>query len=53
MVCEDDADTNIRIPAVMLPIDAGETLEDLLFNNSKGKIHLLFCTSIGIHVWLY
>ena len=53
MVCEDDADTNIRIPAVMLPIDAGETLEDLLFNNSKGKIYLLFSTSIGIHVWLY
>lgn len=41
MVCEEDADTNIRIPAVMLPIYAGETLEDLLYNNSRGKIYFL------------
>ena len=38
MVCEDDADTDIRIPAVMLPVYAGEMLEGLLYNNSKGQI---------------
>lgn len=41
MVCEDDADTNIIIPAVMLPIYAGETLEALLYNNSKGELHFM------------
>ncbi|XP_019103687.2 signal peptide peptidase-like 2 isoform X3 [Beta vulgaris subsp. vulgaris] len=40
MVCEDDADTNIRIPAVMLPIYAGEVLEDLLSNNSRVYVQL-------------
>ncbi|KAJ8433683.1 hypothetical protein Cgig2_002354 [Carnegiea gigantea] len=40
MVCEDDADTNIRIPAVMLPVDAGKTLEELLYNNSKVSVQL-------------
>lgn len=40
MVCEDDADTDIRIPAVMLPIYAGEMLEGLLYNNSKVSVQL-------------
>ncbi|XP_021767087.1 signal peptide peptidase-like 4 [Chenopodium quinoa] len=40
MVCEEDADTNIHIPAVMLPIYAGETLEDLLYNNSRVYVQL-------------
>ncbi|KAL9234479.1 hypothetical protein vseg_009349 [Gypsophila vaccaria] len=40
MVCEADADTNIRIPAVMLPIDVGATLENLLYNNSNVYLQL-------------
>lgn len=40
MVCEDDADTNIRIPAVMLPVDAGKALEELLYNNSEVSVQL-------------
>ncbi|KAJ8450232.1 hypothetical protein Cgig2_033426 [Carnegiea gigantea] len=40
MVCEDDADTDIRIPAVMLPIYAGEMLEGLLYNDSKVSVQL-------------
>ncbi|KAL8138527.1 hypothetical protein V2J09_004528 [Rumex salicifolius] len=40
MVCEDDADINIKIPAVMLPLDAGEELEALLSNHSTVSVQL-------------
>ncbi|KAH9604125.1 hypothetical protein KSS87_010465 [Heliosperma pusillum] len=40
MVCETDADTDIRIPAVMLPNDAGATLENLLYNDSSVYLQL-------------
>lgn len=37
MVCEpDETDLDIKIPAVMLPQDAGATLEKMLINSSKG-----------------
>lgn len=36
MVCEDKADVNIAIPAVMLPQDVGEILEDIMEKNSNG-----------------
>lgn len=37
MVCEpDETDLDIQIPAVMLPQDAGATLEKMLINSSKG-----------------
>jgi len=56
MVCEDDADTDIRIPAVMLPIYAGELLGGLLYNNSKGQITYFagfyeFMGSSSLHVF--
>lgn len=45
MVCEpDETDLDIHIPAVMLPQDAGATLEKMLSNGSSGKI--LFFTWI-------
>lgn len=38
MVCEpDEMDLDIHIPAVMLPQDAGATLQKMLMNNSSGK----------------
>ncbi|XP_074263328.1 signal peptide peptidase-like 4 [Silene latifolia] len=40
MVCETDADTDIRIPAIMLPNDAGATLENLLYNDSSVYLQL-------------
>ncbi|GKU96840.1 hypothetical protein SLEP1_g10031 [Rubroshorea leprosula] len=40
MVCEDNADVNIAIPAVMLPQDAGEILEDFLEKNSSVSVAL-------------
>ncbi|GMH22461.1 hypothetical protein Nepgr_024304 [Nepenthes gracilis] len=40
MVCEKEADTNIQIPAVMLPQDAGSTLERFLNNNSMVSVQL-------------
>lgn len=37
MVCEpDETDLDIQIPAVMLPQDAGATLQKMLANSSKG-----------------
>ncbi|GAB2271717.1 Signal peptide peptidase-like 4 [Dionaea muscipula] len=36
MVCEKEADIDIQIPTVMLPKDAGSSLESLLQNNSMG-----------------
>lgn len=39
MVCEpDETALDIRIPAVMLPQDAGATLEKMLMNNSLGML---------------
>lgn len=36
MVCEpDETDLDIKIPAVMLPQDAGASLEKMLMNNSS------------------
>ena len=41
MVCEaNETDVDIRIPAVMLPQDAGVSLEENLLNNSSGKSYL-------------
>lgn len=38
MVCEkDETDLDIKIPAVMLPQDAGVSLEKMLKNSSSGK----------------
>lgn len=38
MVCEpDETDLDIQIPAVMLPQDAGATLQKLLSNGSSGR----------------
>lgn len=42
MVCEaDETDLNIHIPAVMLPQDAGASLERMLMNSSNGKHFLV------------
>lgn len=39
MVCEpDETDLDIHIPAVMLPQDAGASLEKMLMNSSSGKL---------------
>ncbi|KAB5564513.1 hypothetical protein DKX38_004567 [Salix brachista] len=39
MVCEpDETDLDIHIPAVMLPQDAGSSLEKMLLTNSSGKL---------------
>ena len=41
MVCEpDETDLDIHIPAVMLPHDAGLTLERMVLNSSSGSF---FC----------
>lgn len=40
MVCEDEADTDIGIPAVMLPQDAGESLKDSILNKSNVLVQL-------------
>lgn len=38
MVCEpDETDLDIQIPAVLLPQDAGASLEKMLSNSSSGK----------------
>ena len=38
MVCEpDETDLDIKIPAVMLPQDAGASLEKMLRNSSSGE----------------
>lgn len=41
MVCEvNETDVDIRIPAVMIPQDAGASLVQSIKNNSHGKITL-------------
>ncbi|XP_044504057.1 signal peptide peptidase-like 4 isoform X1 [Mangifera indica] len=41
MVCEaNETDVNIQIPVVMLPQDAGESLENLIKNNSSVSVQL-------------
>ncbi|KAH1106931.1 hypothetical protein J1N35_010699 [Gossypium stocksii] len=40
MVCESDADVNIKIPAVMLPQDAGSNLENHINNNTRVSVAL-------------
>lgn len=40
MVCEEDADTDIQIPAIMLPQYAGDELEDLLNNNTMVSVQV-------------
>lgn len=50
MVCEpDETDLDIQIPAVMLPQDAGATLQKMLSNGSSGNILcvVLDCNSMG------
>lgn len=40
MVCDpDETDLNIHIPAVMLPLDAGTRLENMLMSASSGELH--------------
>ena len=41
MVCESDADVDIKIPAVMLPQDAGSNLEKYINNNTRGMTFFL------------
>lgn len=42
MVCDpDETDLDIHIPAVMLPQDAGTSLEKMLISNSSGKLYSL------------
>ncbi|XVF33319.1 hypothetical protein REPUB_Repub17cG0158300 [Reevesia pubescens] len=40
MVCESDADVDIKIPAVMLPQDAGSKLETYINNNTMVSVAL-------------
>ena len=41
MVCEaNETDVEIGIPAVMLPQNAGVSLEEFLLNNSSVKVYL-------------
>lgn len=41
MVCEEnETDVDIGIPAVMLPQDAGETLQNYILNKSAGMFSL-------------
>lgn len=41
MVCEpDETDLDIQIPAVMLPQDAGASLEKMLTSNASGNVLL-------------
>lgn len=43
MVCEpDETDLDIHIPAVMLPQDAGVSLQKMLMNGSLGKLFSYF-----------
>lgn len=47
MVCDpDETDLDIHIPAVMLPQDAGTSLEKMLTSNSSGKLFLTFAAFI-------
>lgn len=53
MVCEpDETDLNIHIPAVMLPLDAGTRLENMLMSTSSGElplsIFIIVCCLLGI-----
>ena len=46
MVCDpDETDLDIHIPAVMLPHDAGTSLEKMLISNSSGKLSPYFLLS--------
>ena len=41
MVCDpDETDLDIHIPAVMLPQDAGTSLEKMLISNSSGMLYV-------------
>jgi len=43
MVCDpDETDLSIHIPAVMLPLDAGTKLENMLKSASSGNLFCLF-----------
>ncbi|RXH77023.1 hypothetical protein DVH24_019911 [Malus domestica] len=57
MVCEpDETALDIHIPAVMLPHDAGSTLENMLMSNSLGKVlytQLSNCRFSAVSVQLY
>lgn len=56
MVCEsNETDVDIRIPAIMLPQDAGANLEKLIKNNSVGMLSLILdipLKSVLFLVWL-
>lgn len=46
MVCDPhETDLDIKIPSVMVPQDAGTSLEKMLSNNSSGKILLSVCAT--------
>lgn len=58
MVCEpDETDLDIKIPAVMLPQDAGASLEKMLRNSSSGELFFIFldgcCAKFifKLHAW--
>lgn len=57
MVCEpDETDLNIRIPAVMLPLDAGTRLEEMLMSTSSGELlfEFYYCLIYLMHfLWFY
>lgn len=43
MVCDpDETDLDIHIPAVMLPQDAGSSLEKLILERPSGKLLVFF-----------
>nr|GMC98096.1 signal peptide peptidase-like 2 isoform X2 [Ipomoea batatas] len=51
MVCDpDETDLDIKIPAVMLPQDAGATLEKMLSSNSSACMNLGLCRYLGSHL---
>ena len=52
MVCEpDETDLDIHIPAVMIPQDAGVSLEKMLMKNSSGKGFVVIDECITIKIW--
>ena len=54
MVCEpDETDLDIHIPAVMLPHDAGLSLENILMNNSSGAFSEFDLPALNINTDFY
>lgn len=52
MVCEpNDTDLHIHIPAIMLPQEAGASLESMLNKSSSGKLSLLLKDDAGQNIF--